>query len=171
MNWSKILFTLIIALIFVPLAFMGANVFFPDYTGDHSYYYGNDCYGKYPMAQPVVPPANATSKELVQERARFDQCLEDEKNEREGFEQDKRAYDAQKYIFITVLCLIALVAAIFIKLADSVMLGLFLGSTVSTFVATWIYFDTKSKIGFGVLVLIFIAAVYFINRHKGRFKE
>ena len=48
MNWTKLLYVLIIVLLYVPMVFLGANVFFPKYTGTDSYYQGPDCYSKYP---------------------------------------------------------------------------------------------------------------------------
>jgi len=55
------------------------------------------------------------------------------------------------------------------KLQDSVTMGLFLGSIAATFGGTIRYFDTRSKIGFLILVLTFFAMLFFINRKKDDF--
>ncbi|MBS3145577.1 hypothetical protein J4414_02140 [Candidatus Woesearchaeota archaeon] len=151
MNWTKIVFSLVVLLLYIPMVFMGANVFFPKYTGDHSYY-ESKCYGP-----RLSPEYNETEVQ---------KCAEDEKDEREKFEDDKQAYESWKYFTITLFNLIALLFVIFIPLEGSIVAGIFLGSIITTFFATWIYFDTKSKFGFATIVLIFLLVIYLINKKK-----
>ncbi len=171
MNWTKLLYVLIIVLLYVPMVFLGANVFFPQYTGTNSYYHGPyaDCYGKYPY------PANP-EKLTTPERSAIDEnqrkCQEEFQKEQEKFEQGKLAYEGMKYVFISLFNLAILLLALFLpKLQDSVTMGLFLGSIAATFGGTVRYFDTRSKIGFAILVVTFFAMLYFINRKKEDFLD
>lgn len=153
-----VIYTLIIILLYLPLVFMGANVFFPKYNG---YYQPSEpCYKPYPADRDM------TKGEMAEYDKRQQECNAREQAAQKKFEEEKRSYDSQKYVFITAVNFIALLAAIFITMDASVVFGLFIGSTIATFFSTWIYFDTRSKIGFGILVLIFIATVYFINKAR-----
>ncbi len=169
MDYSKITYTLVIVLLYIPLVFMGANVFFPKFTGSESYYSdGRDCYGygygKYPA--PVRPEQEQTPISQARQ-AEIDACVKQQEVERKAFETEKLRYESFKYVFIVVINIIALLIALFITLKDSIVIGLFLGSVVTTFIATIRYFETKSKIGFALLVIMFALTVYFINRRKG----
>ena len=171
MNWTKLLYVLIIVLLYVPMVFLGANVFFPEYTGVNRYYHGPymDCYQKYPY--PANPETISTP-----ERAAIDEsqrkCNEEFQKAQEQWEQERLGYEGKKYVFITLFNLAVLLLALFIpKLQDSVSMGLFLGSIAATFGATIRYFDTTSKIGFGILVLTFFAMLYFINKKKDSFVD
>jgi len=55
------------------------------------------------------------------------------------------------------------------RLQDSVSMGLFLGSIAATFGGTIRYFDSRSKMGFIVLVITFFIMLYFINKKKYSF--
>lgn len=171
MNWTKLLYVLMIVLLYVPMVFLGANVFFPEYTGQNAYYRGpyTDCYGKFPY------PAEA-DKLTVPERTVIDEnqrkCNEEFQKEQEKFEQAKLSYEGRKYVFISLFNLGILLLALFLpKLQDSVTMGLFMGSIAATFGGTIRYFDTRSKIGFAILVITFFAVLYFINRKKENFLD
>ena len=43
-------------------------------------------------------------------------------------------------------------------------MGLFFGSAIATFIATINYFESKSRIGFVILVLMFCTVLFFITR-------
>ena len=171
MNWTKLLYVLIIVLIYVPMVFLGANVFFPEYTGTNSYYQGQymDCNAKHPY------PLNPDSL-TAEERGKIDQlqrdCNEQFQKEQRDWENKKLAYEGKKYVFIALFNLGVLLIALFIPgLQDSVSMGLFLGSIAATFGATIRYFDTRSKIGFAVLVITFFVMLYFINKKKESFVD
>ena len=68
MNWTKLLYMLIIVLLYIPMVFLGANVFFPQFTGMNSFYNApmTDCYVKNPY------PAGGIEKLNETERARID---------------------------------------------------------------------------------------------------
>ena len=148
MDKLKIIYTLIIVLLFLPLVFMGANIFFPEYSGSDDYYKGGECY-------------ELQDEERI-ETPEFKECIETEEKERAQYQEAKQAYDSWKYIFVVAVSLLALLIAIFVKLDQSILYGLFLGATLASFFSTWIYFDTQSRLGFLFLVVIFVAAIGFI---------
>lgn len=155
MNWPKALLALVVILLYIPLVFMGANVFFPEYTGSDSYY------ASYKVCSL---PADSNGQYLQN-----DTCYDEQQAEQKAFEEAKANYDSQKYIFIAVLNLIVLLVALFARFDESVLIGLFLGTTLSSFFSTWTYFDTKSKVGFGILFIIFFVTIYFITKKKDLF--
>ena len=168
MNWTKLLYVLIIVLLYVPMVFLGANVFFPQYTGQQAFYRGDtDCYIKYPY--PAQPEKLADAqRQAIDENQR--KCNLELQQKQEDFEQAKLQYEGKKYSFIALFNLAILLIALFVPLLqDSVMMGLFLGSTAATFGATVRFFDTKSKLGFIILVITFFIVLYFINRKKDTF--
>jgi len=169
MNWTKLLYVLIVVILYIPMVFLGANVFFPEYTGTNSYYQGPyvDCYGKHPY--PQNPDAlTAAERTKIDELQRT--CNEQYQAEQKAWEEKKLMYEGTKYVFITIFNLLILLFALFVpKLQDSISMGLFLGSIAATFGATIFYFGTRSKIGFGLLVVTFFAMLYFINRKKDDF--
>jgi len=168
MNWTKLLYVLIIVLIYVPMVFLGANVFFPQYTGSNSYYQPTiDCYAKYPT--PAIDKATAAETAAMNDKQQ--KCYEQNVLEQKKFEEAKNAYDGWKYVFIALFNLAILIFALFVPMQDSIVMGLFMGSIVTTFGATVGYFETNSKIGFGVLVVTFFVMLFFINRKKDNFVD
>jgi len=168
MNWTKLLYVLMIVLLYVPMVFVGANVFFPEYTGSNAYYQGyTDCYGKYPY--PANPETlSAAEQSAISEKQR--QCNEEFQKEQQAFEKAKLSYEGRKYVFISLFNLGILLLALFLpKMQDSVTMGLFMGSIAATFGGTLRYFDTRSKIGFAILVVTFFVMLFFINRKKENF--
>ena len=171
MNWTKLLYVLIIVLLYIPMVFLGANVFFPEYTGTNSYFHGpgSDCYQKYPYPQnpeTLTPAQRATTDENQRK------CQEEYQVAQAKWEADKLAYEGTKYVFVAIFNLVILLLALFLPmLQDSVTMGLFLGSIGATFGATIRFFDTRSKIGFIILVITFFAMLYFINRKKESFVD
>ena len=154
--WKKILFAAIIIILYIPLVFMGANIFFPqyDYTNYPMY---KDCY----MGKPA--PVNGYDAHT---QAEINKCQEEQTKIQQDFDKKKRKYDGWKYLAIVLFCLLTIGAASLLKLNDSVMYGLFIGATITTFISTIMYFTTRSKIGFGILVLIFITVIVFIMKRK-----
>src|SRR3989344_9668150 len=147
MKFSKYIYTGIVILIYIPLVFMGANVFFPEFTGSESYYQPEECALPQPVGQDI----------------KTQECYKEQEKNRIAFEKEKNNYNVRKYLFVVIFSLISLLAISFIKIEEVIKLGIFSGATISTFVSTLMYFNTKSKIGFSVLVLIFILVIYYIN--------
>ena len=170
MNWTKLLYVLMIVLLYVPMVFVGANVFFPEYTGSSAYYQGyTDCYGKYPYPADAETLSVADRASIAENQQK---CNQEFQKEQQAFEQAKLSYEGRKYVFISLFNLGILLLALFLpKMQDSVTMGLFMGSIAATFGATIRYFDSKSKIGFVILVVTFFAMLYFINRKKENFLD
>ncbi len=166
MNWTKLIYVLIIVLLYTPMVFLGANVFFPKYTGQNAHYQNYD-YKTTPKDEQVKLDAQYQKNAQL-----LEQCLKDQQQTQQTFEEQKQQYESKKYLFITLFNLIVLFAALFLPmLQDSVTMGLFIGSIATTFGATLRFYDTNSKLGFIVLVITFFAMLFFINRKKDTFVD
>ena len=172
MNWTKLLYVLIIILLYIPMTFLGANVFFPKYTGTNSYYRMpyDDCYMKYPYPDPAAKNITEEQRQQLTENQRT--CQEANMEKERVWQEEKNAYEGNKYVVVTLFNLAVLLFALFVPLLlDSVVMGLFLGSIAATFGATIRYFDTHSKIGFIIVVVTFFVMIYFINKKKDTFMD
>jgi len=148
------------------MVFLGANVFFPKYTGTNAYYQPTtDCYLKYPT--PMVD--KATQAQISEVSLQQQKCYEENMAKQKEFEEGKNAYDGWKYVFIALFNLVILLIALFVPMQDSILMGLFLGSIAATFGATVGYFETNSKIGFTILVVTFFVMLFFINKKRDNF--
>ncbi len=156
MDWQKILSSLLIVILFIPMVFMGANVFFPDYDG---YYDSKPC-----AAAPRG--VDVTDEEITQFEKENQACWNEMNSEREKWEEEQRIYNGQKYVFIIVVCLIALIASLLIPLKSNVKWGFFVGTVITAFIGTLSYLRTKSIIGFVILVILFILVIVFISKQK-----
>ena len=168
MNWTKLLYVLIIVLLYIPMTFLGANVFFPKYTGSDSYYREpyEDCYMKFAY------PINATEEQQQAIADNQRKCQQLNNDLQAEWEAERNAYEGNKYVIVTVFNLLILLFALFVPLLqDSVVMGLFLGSLAATFGATMRYFNTNSKVGFAVLVVTFFVMIFFINKKKDSFVD
>jgi hypothetical protein len=141
MNWTALLYVTIIALLYIPLVFLGANVMFPDSDAD--------CYPMVPRITESVPVVDDVR----------DDCYKAQQVTRKSIE-------GHRYVLIALANLFVLLTALFLTMDQSMMLGLFLGSTLATFFATINYFDTTSTWGFGVLLVTFIIVLIFIGKKK-----
>lgn len=150
------------------MVFLGANVFFPEYTGGNSYYRGySDCYGKYPYPPDAVK-LSEPQRVAINDAQR--KCQDEQNLAQQRWEDEKLAYEGQKYVFLSLFNLLILLVAVFLPhLHDTVSMGLFLGAVGATFGATIRYFDSRSKVGFVILVVTFIFVLFFINRKKDSF--
>ena len=153
MKWTGLFLALIITILYIPMVFMGTNVFFPAFDEP---YPGRGCF-------------RAPSEDV--DRAELDACLTEEKATIRAYEKERRQYDSWKYIVVVSINLIVLLILLFATLDSSVVIGLFLGLTIATFIATVRYLDTRSKLGFGVLVGLFVLTIYFITKHKKVFMK
>ncbi|MAG47944.1 hypothetical protein CL617_05030 [archaeon] len=156
MDYKKTLPTLIVILLYIPLTFMAVNVFF---TQDFDNFY-DDCFlpGR---AVPQILEENP-EKEILEK------CNEEERTK---FENEKKTYNGYKYLFIVSLALVTILASILIKNNEPIVLGLFLGAVITTFISTLRYLDTRSKLGFVVLLGIFILTLYFLNKNSSYWKK
>ena len=148
MNWKPVVFTILVIILYVPLVFMGSNVFFPKYTDNFPY---KECY-------PRVEPINNTNQENI------NKCLDEQNVKQVQYEKEKRGYDGWKYLAIVLFNLVIVSLILFLNFNNEITYGLFIGATVATFIATLIYFNTRSKLGFLALVLVFVLSIYFITK-------
>lgn len=156
--WTKILYTAIVILLYVPLVLIGVRTFLPEYTDYYSYPIYEDCYMKY--AYPV--DGNITQEQGDEQT----QCLQNQQDQQKAYEQEKRHYDAWKYLTVLGFTLITLVSVIFIPLDLPIRIGLFAGAAMTAFVSTIEYFNTESIPAFFVLVVVFILVLYIIQKRS-----
>ena len=156
MNWKLVLFSAILVLLYVPLTLIGANTFFPEYSS-----YDSGCYVKYPY--PVVKEGDAVAQA---EATRLDQVRVDCEK---AYQDAKNSYNARKYVAIMLVNVIVLLLVLFLRMNESIKYGLFFGVVVSSFFAIMTYQETKSKIGFAIILLVFVLCLVFINRQKDLF--
>ena len=156
-DYKRLLYALVILLLYVPMVFLGANVFFP--KDDFHDKRDLNCYDE----RKLIPVG-----EIAPEQdAAVQECLDDQNEAWETARSEKRQYDAWKYLFIVLMNFVALAVVLWVPLEHSVLIGLFFGAVFSTFVATLVYFDTKSRLGFTILVVLFLLVVTFIHK-KGK---
>ncbi|MFA6888404.1 MAG: hypothetical protein WC254_02825 [Candidatus Woesearchaeota archaeon] len=161
--WKKVLYTAIVILLYVPLVLIGVRTFLPDYTDYYTYPLYEDCYMKY--AYPV--DGNITQEQRDNQL----QCQQKQQDDQKAFEEEKRHYDAWKYLTVLGFALITLVAVIFIPLDLPIRIGLFAGAAMTAFVSTIQYFNTESIPAFVVLVIVFCLVLYIIQKEAKYLKE
>ncbi|HSU72223.1 MAG TPA: hypothetical protein VLJ21_00030 [Candidatus Binatia bacterium] len=158
MNWTKLLYVLVITLLYVPMVFLGANVFFPKYTGSNSYYQPtSDCYLKYQNGGKELTP---------EQQAGIEQCNAEQRAAQTAFEDARAVYNGWKYTGIVAFNLVVLLVALFVTgLMDAVMMGLFFGAVVTAFGATVTYWDyARTPIGFILMLAAFVLVIIFVNQ-------
>jgi len=143
MNWKKIVFAIAICLIYIPMVFMAVNTFFPETPR-------NECYNFYPVDR------NLTEPEKVEYNEEMRQCEED-------YREQRTKYDSWKFIVIMMINIIA-VFFMLTNIDKSVIFGLFFGVVITAFIATMSYMESRSVIGFALLVLLFGLIIYFVNK-------
>jgi hypothetical protein len=163
MDWKKLLYVLVITLLYVPMVFLGANVFFPEYTGSNSWFQSTeDCYLKYPY--PAAPGA-ITPAEQATLTAQQEACNARVREEQKVWEEKRAVYNGNKYAGIVGFNLLILLMALFIPWMEVVRIGLFFGAVVTAFGATVNYWDyARSKLGFGLMVVVFFVVLWFVNK-------
>ncbi len=161
--WTKVLYTAIVILLYVPLVLIGVRTFLPNYTDYYNSPIYEDCYMKY---QYNLNNANMTQEQVDKQT----QCLQNQQDQQKTYEQEKRHYDAWKYLTVLGFTLITLVSVIFIPLDLPIRIGLFAGAAMTAFVSTIEYFNTESIPAFIVLVVVFLLVLYIIQK-RGKFLQ
>ena len=156
--WTKVLYTAIVILLYVPLVLIGVRTFLPDYTDYYSSPVYVDCYMKYPY--PVT--TNMTQEQINNQT----ECLQTQQDDQKAYELEKQKYDAWKYLTVLGFALITLVSVIFIPLDLPIRIGLFAGAAMTAFVSTIQYFNTESIPAFIVLVVVFLLVLYIIQKRS-----
>ncbi len=164
MDWKKILYVLVIALLYVPMVFLGANVFFPQYTGTDSWHQPSEnCYPPYPISEKLTP---VEQQEMSDAQLKAQNECNTRMRAEEKIWNDARAeYNGNKYAGIIGFNLLILLIAIFVPWMEVVRIGLFFGAVVTAFGATVSYWDyARSKLGFTLMVVVFFVVLWFINK-------
>ncbi len=175
-DWVKLLYVLVIALLYVPMVFLGANVFFPKFTGTESYFRGTEeCYPRYPISEKLAPPEQ---QQLADEQqAKTNECLARMRVEEQKWNEERNVYNGWKYAAITAFNLIILIVALFLPWQDAVLMGLFFGTVVTAFSATVSYWEyARTKLGFILMLATFFVVLYVVNKRtqkllKEKFKK
>ncbi len=168
-NWIKLLYVLVIALLYVPMAFLGANVFFPKFTGTESYFRGTEeCYPRYGPSEKLSPVEQQTVAEAQQEK--INACLTVQRELEKKWNEERSIYNGWKYAAITAFNLVILFLIIFITFQDAVVTGIFFGTVVTAFAATVSYWEyARTKIGFILMLVTFFVVLFFINKRQKMF--
>lgn len=163
-NWTKLLFVLVIALLYVPMVFLGANVFFPKFTGSESYFHGTEeCYPRYPISEKLTLAEQQTLADAQQEK--INQCLAEQRETEKQWNEERNVYNGWKYAAITGFNLLILLLTIFIAFQDVVLTGLFFGTVVTAFAATMSYWEyARTKIGFILMLATFFVVIWIVNK-------
>jgi hypothetical protein len=163
-NWLKLLYVLVIALLYVPMVFLGANVFFPKFTGTESYWRGaEECYAQY------APNAQMTAEEqkvmTAEQQAKTNECLAKQRVAEQAWNEERNVYNGWKYSLITGFNLVILVLAILLPLTDAVLMGVFIGTVITAFAGTVSYWDyARTKLGFALMLVTFFVVIWIVNK-------
>ena len=164
-SWTKLIYTLIVIFLYVPLVFLGVRTFLPEYTG-YDYPMYKDCYGYAPYAEESKCYDADEQAAMVEKR---DQCLEEQQIEQKVYDDGKRQYDTWKYLSVLGVVVLTLVLVMFLGFDTPIKVGLFVGSAVAVFIATLQYFETESIPAFIVLLAVFGIVVYLIQKREKYF--
>lgn len=158
MDWKKLLYVLVIALLYVPMVFLGSNVFFPKYTGTDSYFQPTEnCYPYAPEKLTVDEQRTLTEEQNA--------CNARMRAEEKVWNEARAEYNGNKYAGIIGFNLLILLMALFVPWMEVVRIGLFFGAVITAFGATVSYWDyARSKIGFTLMVVVFFVVLWFINK-------
>lgn len=151
-NWKKIVFALAIALLYIPLVFLGVNTFFPEDPV-------NDCY-KFQLPVNCKEAENVTVCEQasLEDQEEMNLCYEEYENERQK-------HDGNKYVVLMLICVITSFVML-MSLDKSVKYGLFIGVVITAFSGTMQYIESRSLIGFILMVVLFVVIIYFVQRNS-----
>lgn len=149
-NWKKVIFAIAIALLYIPMVYLGINTFFPDTPTDR-------CYEAVPVPRCLPEDEGCLQKEQLSSKERQD-CYDKQ-------QQEKREYEGKKYIVLMIICLLTSLIML-TKIEQSVIYGLFFGVVITAFTGTIRYIDSKSMIGFFLMVALFLIIILFVQRFR-----
>ncbi len=156
-TWKDTIFIISIAMIFIPMVFLGVNTFFPEFDQD------NSCRMPIPIKACHLLEDNVTAYE----NCINEQNIESEKNSLcyDEMNQEREKYDGFKFITILIICLITSFVMLY-ELNRSIKYGLFTGVVITAFISTIRYLNSRSLIGFLLLILLFVIIIYYISKEK-----
>lgn len=163
-NWTKLLYVLVIALLYVPMVFLGSNVFFPKFTGSDSYFRGTEeCYPRFAPSDKL--PLEEQQRISDEQQKQINECQARMREQERIFNEERSVYNGWKYAFITGFNLIILLLIVFIAFADAVTIGIFFGTVVTAFAATVTYWEyARTKLGFILMLITFFVVLYVVNK-------
>ena len=163
-SWNKLIYTLIVILLYVPLVFLGVRTFLPEYNEQYSYTMYKDCYALAPYEGEVGKCYNAEEQATMV--ANRDACLETQQAEQKVYDDEKRKYDTWKYLTVLGVAVLTLVLVMFLVFDVPIKIGLFIGAAATVFIATIQYFETESIPAFIVLLVVFGLVIYLIQKRE-----
>ncbi len=166
-SWMKLIYSLIVIFLYVPLVFVGVRTFLPEYTDYYTSPFYKDCYA-YTMYPETDKCYNAEEQVKVVESR--DACINEQQREQRTYDETKRDYDTWRYLAILGVAVLTLVLMMFITFDTPIKIGLFIGSAAAVFISTMQYFETKSIPAFIVLLTVFCIIVFVIQKRERFFK-
>lgn len=150
MEKKKIIFSIAICLLFIPMVYLGVNTFYPIDYGEES------CYRKAMLDCKFNESGcmEQNDKYTIEEQA----CVQKMQSER-------RTQESYRYITLVIICIISALITL-LNFEKSINYGIFFGVVITAFTATIRYIDSRSKTGFFLMVLLFIIVVLFIQRQR-----
>jgi len=163
-NWTKLLYVLVIALLYVPMVFLGSNVFFPKFTGSESYFRGTEeCYPRFAPSDKL--PLAEQQQVADRQQQQINECQARMREEEKIFNDERAVYNGWKYAGITGFNLLILLLIVFIAFTDAVTIGIFFGTVVTAVAATVSYWDyARTKIGFVLMLITFFVVLFIVNK-------
>jgi ABC-type glycerol-3-phosphate transport system permease component len=146
-DWRGIVFGLAIAMLFVPMVFLGVNTAFQEIE--------ENCTRLY---KPCIDQEAECLEEAQRLQEEQLECYRD-------FEAMRKTQDGHKFIALIGVCLL-ISLLLLSRLHNSIIYGLFFGIVITAFVSTIAYLRARSFAGFILLVLLFIMAIYFIQKQS-----
>jgi hypothetical protein len=156
--WVKLAYIALVVILYIPLVFIGVRTFLPDYTDYNDRPY-NECY-----FDRYSPELSVAEQEKVQILS--DECYEEQRVLQQVYDEEKRGYDVWKYLVVLGIVFVTLLLVVFVPLDSAIRVGLFVGSSISVFVATMEYFETESKLAFALLVVVFGLVLFVIQKRQ-----
>jgi hypothetical protein len=163
-NWTKLLYVLVIALLYVPMVFLGSNVFFPKFTGSDSYFRGTEeCYPRFAPSDKL--PVEEQQRISDEQQKQINECNERMRAQEKIFNDERAVYNGWKYAGITGFNLLILLLIVLITFTDAVTIGIFFGTVVTAFAATVSYWEyARTKIGFVLMLITFFVVLFIVNK-------
>jgi uncharacterized integral membrane protein len=168
-DWTKLLYVLVIALLYVPMVFLGSNVFFPKFTGSESYFRGTEeCYPRFAPSDKL--PLEEQQRISEEQQKQINECQERMRVQEKIFNDERAVYNGWKYAAITGFNLLILLLIVFIAFTDAVTIGIFFGTVVTAFAATVSYWEyARTKIGFILMLITFFVVLFVVNKRAKAF--
>lgn len=161
-SWIKLIYTLIVIFLYVPLVFLGVRTFLPEYT-NYDYPVYKDCYGYAPYVETDKCYTAEEQTKIVEAR---DQCVAEQQAEQKAYDDAKRGYDTWKYLSVLGFAVLTLMLVMFLVFDVPIKIGFFIGAAATVFIATIQYFETESIPAFIVLLVVFGLVIYLIQKRE-----